>query len=79
VPRRRRLLWDVPDDTPPARHPYRDTVLVYTGLALVVVLFAWATGGELGRAVVVAALFWLAGTSYGLLAQRRKQRGRELP
>jgi ATP:ADP antiporter, AAA family len=32
-----RLLWDVPDP-PPTRHPYRDTLVVYAGLAIVIVL-----------------------------------------
>ena len=72
--RRRRLHWDVPTDDPPAKHPYRDTLLVYLALAVVVVLFAWLTGGSLRRALVVAALFWLAGSAYGLVTQRRKRR-----
>ena len=76
--RRRRLHWDVPRDEPPAKHPYRDTMLVYLALALVVVGFAWLTGGGLRRALVVAALFWLAGSSYGIVTQRRKRRSREL-
>jgi hypothetical protein len=53
-------------------------MLVYLALAVVVVLVAWLTGGSLRRALLVAALFWLAGTSYGLVTQRRRRRGREL-
>jgi hypothetical protein len=75
---RRRLHWDVPRDEPLAQHPYRDTMLVYLALSLVVVGFAWLTGGSLRRAIVVAALFWLAGTAYGLVTQRRKRRAREV-
>jgi Flp pilus assembly protein TadB len=76
---RRRLEWDEPREPPP-KHPYRDTILVYSVLALVVVGFAWLTGGDLTRALVVAALFWLAGTAYGLVAKRRRlRRRRELP
>ena len=72
--RRRRLHWDESRDEPAPKHPYRDTLLVYLALAVVVVLFAWLTGGSLRRALVVAALFWLAGSAYGLVTQRRKRR-----
>ena len=46
--RQRRLRWDAPArDSSIPKHPYRDTALVYGGMALVVVLIAWATGGGL--------------------------------
>jgi hypothetical protein len=71
---RRRLRWDDKRDDPPPRHPYRDTALVYLGFAVVIVLVAVATGGGLVNALVIAALFWAAATSYGILNQRRKRR-----
>jgi Flp pilus assembly protein TadB len=54
----RRLRWDLPE-SPPPKHPYRDTALVYFVFALLIVLVAWLTGGPLGRAVVLAALFFV--------------------
>jgi len=71
--RPRRLKWGVPEQPTP-KHPYRDTALVYLGLAVVVVIVAVATGGALVNALVIAGLFWLAATTYGILNWRRKLR-----
>jgi membrane protein implicated in regulation of membrane protease activity len=46
------------------KRPYRDTVLVYGGMAIVVVLAAWATGGDLLNAVLIAGLFFLIATAW---------------
>ena len=67
----RRLRWSGEPRSVPAR-PYRDTALVYLGLAVVIVVVATATGGGFVRAVIVAALFWLAATGYGWLRWRRR-------
>ena len=64
-----RLLWDVPDP-PPTRHPYRDTLLVYAGLATVIVLFAWITGGPVGKALMVAAVFFVVASSWSVYRWR---------
>jgi hypothetical protein len=75
----KRLRWDdEPRDGKEPAHPYRDTALVYAGFAVVIVAVAAATGGGLVRALVIAGLFWVAATSFGVLARRRKlrQRGR---
>jgi hypothetical protein len=70
---RRRLHWDTPRE-PTAKHPYRDTALVYLGFAVVIVVVAVATGGGFRSAVVAAALFWVAATSFGIVTQRRRRR-----
>jgi hypothetical protein len=76
---RRRLIWgDADDGRPSSRHPYRDMALVYLGFAVVIVVVATATGGDFVRAVVAAALFWLAATAYGLVSVRRRLRRRKL-
>jgi len=81
----RRLWWGVPE-LPPPRHPYRDTLLVYGGLALVIVLVAWVTGGSLGKAVLIAVVFFIAATGWSswrwrerLRAERRRAREGEAP
>ena len=55
--------WSPPPKPLPKR-PYRDTVLVYGGMAIVVVLSAWATGGKLLNAVLIAGLFFLIATAW---------------
>lgn len=67
----RRLRWDARSSPLPKR-PYLDTALVYLGLAVVIVAIATATGGGFARALVIAALFWIVATGYGLLAMRRR-------
>jgi len=67
------LRWAA-DEPKPIKHPYRDTMIVYAGLALVIVGFAAITGGNLGRAVLIAAVFYVAATAWSLLWWRRKLR-----
>jgi hypothetical protein len=66
VTRPRRLRWSLPDPPRP-KHPYRDTLLVYAGLALVVVLIGWLTGGGFVKAVVVALAVFAAASVYSLV------------
>ena len=74
---RRRLRWDDDPAWKPPKHPYRDTALVYAGFAVVIVVFATATGGGLVRALVFAGLFWAAATGYGIVKWRRRLRERQ--
>ncbi|HST16712.1 MAG TPA: hypothetical protein VLK36_03520 [Gaiellaceae bacterium] len=59
----RYLRWGAPDPPPP-KHPFRDTLLVYGAFALIVVLVAWATGGDVKKAAVVAVVFFLLATAW---------------
>jgi arginine exporter protein ArgO len=59
----KRLRWEFPERPIPKR-PYRDSALVYAGLAGVVVLIAVATGGGLVRAVVVAGVVFVLATGF---------------
>jgi membrane protein implicated in regulation of membrane protease activity len=74
--RPRRLQWELPD-TPPPKHPYRDTLLVYAGLAAIVVLVAWATGGAVGRAAEVAVAFFVVASAWNVYRWRTKVREAE--
>ena len=58
---KRRLKWDAAERSVP-KHPYRDTVLVYGGMAVVVVVIAVLTGGGFARSLVIAGLFFVAAT-----------------
>jgi hypothetical protein len=78
VSKRSRLLYWEPE-RPPLRHPYRDTLVVYGVLALVIVLIAWASGGNVGNAVAVAAVFYVAATAWSLTRWRRRLRERPEP
>ena len=66
----RRLRWDVPEGRP-LEHPYRDTLLVFAGLAVVIVLFAVVTGGSIGRAVILAVAFFVLASAWSLVRRRR--------
>jgi Flp pilus assembly protein TadB len=71
------LRWAA-EEPKPIKHPYRDTMIVYAGFALVIVGIAAVTGGDLGRAVLIAALFYVAATAWSLLSWRRKLRRRRI-
>jgi Flp pilus assembly protein TadB len=69
----RRLQWQLPE-TPPPKHPYRDTLIVYAGLAVIVVLIAWATGGKVGKAAIVAAVVFVLASAWSVYRWRVKLR-----
>ncbi len=71
----RLLNWPV-EETKPIKHPYRDTMIVYGALAIVIVVIAAATGSDVGKAVVIAALFYVAATAWSLASWRRRLRKR---
>jgi Flp pilus assembly protein TadB len=76
--KRRIFVW--PSEAPrEVKHPYRDTLIVYGALAVVILLFAAATGGNIGHALVIAVFFFIAASAWSLLAWRRRlRRNREL-
>ena len=55
----KRLRWDAPTERTLPKRPYRDTVLVYGGMAVLVVVIALLTGGGFVRAVVFAGVFFV--------------------
>ena len=67
--RSRRLQWGLPE-APPPKHPYRDTLLIYGAFALVIVLIAWATGSNVGRAIVIALFFYVVASLWSIARWR---------
>lgn len=59
MPRRTR-----PTNRPLPAHPYRDTALVYGVMATLLVVVAALTGGDVVRAVLVAAVFFVVATAW---------------
>ena len=59
----RRLRWNFPEREIPKR-PYRDSAIFYAVLAMLVVVLAFATGGDVGRAVVFAAAAFVLATAF---------------
>jgi Flp pilus assembly protein TadB len=58
---------------PSPRLAYRYSVMVIFALACLIVLIAWATGGDLGRAVVFAAGYFLIATAWAWWRARQRQ------
>ena len=76
----RRLRWDSPvldRDRPVPKHPYRDTAILYAVLALLVVVIAWATGGNVVNAAVTAAGVFVAATLWSWRSWRNRIRDDE--
>jgi Flp pilus assembly protein TadB len=59
----RRLRWSFPEREIPKR-PYRDSAILYAGLAVLVVVIAVATGGGVVRAIVFAAAAFVLATGF---------------
>ena len=58
--------------TPLPQRPYRDSFVLNLVLAGTILLLAWATGGSLGRAVVVAVGFLFVSTAWSWWRFRRR-------
>ena len=69
----RRLRWGLPE-TPAPKHPYRDTLIVYASFAVIVVLIAWATGGAVRKAMIVAAIFFVIASAWSISRWRTRLR-----
>ena len=50
--------------SPLPKRPYRDSAVLNLVLAGLIVLVSWATGGELGRALVFATLYFVIATAW---------------
>ena len=77
----KRLRWDSPDrGRPVPKHPYRDTAILYGVLAVLVVVIAYATGGDAVNAAVTALFVFIVATLWSWRTWRnrlREERARE--
>jgi membrane protein implicated in regulation of membrane protease activity len=55
-----------------SRHPFRDTVIMYGVLAIVILVVARFTNGDMVRAVVGAAAFFVVATAWTWWRFRRR-------
>ena len=69
----RRLRWGMPNEPAPKR-PYRDSIILYAVLAVVIVVVAWVTGGGIGRAVAFAIVFFVLATAWSVWRWRERLR-----
>jgi Flp pilus assembly protein TadB len=70
----KRLQWGGVPDAPPPKHPYRDTLIVYAGLAFVIVLVAWVTGGDVVHALEIAVVFYVLASAWSISRWRKRMR-----
>ncbi len=77
----KRLRWDSPDrGRPVPKHPYRDTAILYGVLAVLVVVIAYATGGDAVNAAITALFVFIVATLWSWRTWRnrlREERARE--
>ena len=70
---KRKLRWDGTPRTTP-RHPYRDSVIVYAVLAVVVVGVTALTGGNMRAALIIAPMLFVVATGYSWWRWRKRER-----
>ena len=60
------------DEPPRSRHPFRDTVIMYGVLAVVIIVVAKFTSGDMARAIVGAVAFFVVATAWSWWRFRRR-------
>lgn len=63
-----------PGPTSRSGHPRRDAALVHAGLASLIVLFSWLTGGDLAKAGLAALAYFAAATAWAWWRLGRRAR-----
>ena len=61
-----------PDGRKLPKHPYRDSAIMNAVLAALLLLIAWATGGDMRDAVIVAVAFFVIATAWNWWRFRRR-------
>jgi len=72
---RKVLRWEPPPRRLP-RRPYRDSVLLYGGMAILLVVVAAVTGGSIVR-LVIGVFFFVAATAWSWRRWRERLREEE--
>ena len=72
----KKLRWEAPE-RPIPKHPYRDSALLYGGFAALVVVVAWATGGNIRNAAIIAAAAFVIATGWSWWRWRERLAARE--
>ena len=66
-------------DLPPPSRPYRGVALLHAVLAGVILVLAAATDGDLGKAVIVAAGYFVVATGWSWFRFRQSRRAPDHP
>ena len=61
-------------DLPPLNLPYRATALLHAGLAVMILLVAWLTGGGMTKALLVAVGYFVVATGWSWFRLRQRER-----
>ncbi len=65
-----------PGEPPPLpKRPYRDSALLNAVLAIVLVVVAWLTGGDVLRALLVGGVFFVVATAWSWWRFRQRLAG----
>jgi len=65
------VKWEVPS-VPESRRPIRDSLIIFGVLAILIVVFATLTGGDLARALFAAGAFFVAANAWTWWRVRRR-------
>jgi hypothetical protein len=60
------------EQAPLPKRPYRDSALVYGAMGAVIFVFAWLTGGALGKALLIAVVFTALATGWSWFRFRQR-------
>ena len=61
-------------DLPPPTQPYRSAAIVHGLLAVAIVLVAWLSDGSIGKALAVAAAYFVIATGWTWFRFRQRER-----
>jgi len=65
------VKWDVPN-VPESRRPMRDSLIIFGVLAILIVVIAMLTGGDLARALIAAVAVFVAANAWTWWRVRRR-------
>ena len=63
-----------PEETPKPKRPFRDSALLYAGMAVVFVIIVAITGGKMSVAIPIALACFVVATGYAWWKLRQRMR-----